>query len=48
MTLNEKTDSTDVPVREGDVIDVPYSAAKVVPYGLATLINHLGIGMAAF
>jgi hypothetical protein len=33
-----------MPVQESDVIDVPYSTAKVVPYGVASLIEHIGIG----
>jgi polysaccharide export outer membrane protein len=33
-----------MPVQEGDVIDVPYSTAKVVPYGVASLIERIGIG----
>jgi polysaccharide export outer membrane protein len=37
-------ENANMPVREGDVIDVPYSTAKVVPYGVATLIQRIGIG----
>jgi polysaccharide export outer membrane protein len=33
-----------MPVQESDVIDVPYSTAKVVPYGVASLIERIGIG----
>jgi polysaccharide biosynthesis/export protein len=41
-------EEANMPVQEGDVIDVPYSAAKIVPYGAASLAERVGIGLAAF
>jgi len=44
LTAVVNVQDASMPVREGDVIDVPYSTAKVVPYGVASIIEHLGIG----
>jgi protein involved in polysaccharide export with SLBB domain len=44
LTTVVNVDNANMAVREGDVIDVPYSTAKVVPYGVATLIQRIGIG----
>lgn len=38
-------DTTDMPVQEGDLVDVPYSAAKIVPYGVASFLGRVGLGM---
>ena len=48
LTTVVNVEDANMPVQEGDVIDVPYSTAKVVPYGVATLIEHVGVGLAAF
>ena len=48
LTTVINVEDANMPVQEGDVIDVPYSTAKVVPYGVATLIEHVGVGFAAF
>jgi polysaccharide export outer membrane protein len=48
VTTVVNVEDANMPVREGDVIDVPYSTAKVVPYGVATLIEHVGVGFPAF
>ena len=44
LTTVVNVEDANMPVLEGDVIDVPYSSAKVVPYGVAELIEHIGIG----
>jgi polysaccharide biosynthesis/export protein len=43
-TVSLDLDTTDMPVQEGDVLDVPYSTAKVVPYGVSYLISRVGLG----
>jgi polysaccharide biosynthesis/export protein len=48
LTTVVNVEDANMPVREGDVIDVPYSTAKVVPYGVASLIEHVGIGLPMF
>ena len=48
LTTVLNVEDANMPVREGDVIDVPYSTAKVLPYGVATVIEHVGLGFAAF
>ena len=37
-------EDANMPVLESDVIDVPYSTTKVVPYGVATIIRNIGFG----
>ena len=44
LTTLINVEDADMPVQEGDVIDVPYSTAKVVPYGVADFIEHVGVG----
>ena len=48
LTTAINVEEANMPVQEGDIIDVPYSTAKIVPYGVATLIEHVGVGLAAF
>lgn len=48
LTTVINVEDANMPVQEGDVIDVPYSTAKVVPYGVATFIQHVGVGFPAF
>jgi polysaccharide export outer membrane protein len=41
----------DIPVQDGDVIDVPYSAVKMVPYGIASILGrsfYLGASLPIF
>ena len=44
LTTLINVEDADMPVQEGDVIDAPYSTAKVVPYGVANFIEHVGVG----
>jgi len=46
----DKGHASDIPVQEGDVIQVPYSSVKIAPYGLGYLIGKVGVGanIAAF
>jgi polysaccharide biosynthesis/export protein len=48
LTTVVNVEDANMPVQESDVIDVPYSTAKVVPYGVASLIEHVGIGLPMF
>ncbi len=45
VTLPLDLDSTDMPVQEGDVVNVPYSAAKILPYGVVSFLGRVGLGM---
>jgi polysaccharide biosynthesis/export protein len=44
VTFSLALDTTDMPVQEGDVVDVPYSAAKIVPYAVASFLGRVGLG----
>jgi len=44
LTTVVNVEDANMPVQESDVIDVPYSTAKVVPYGVVSLIERIGIG----
>jgi protein involved in polysaccharide export with SLBB domain len=35
----------DIPVREGDVVDVTYSNIKIVPYAVYNLITKIAVGV---
>ena len=37
----KKGEQTDIPIQEGDIIEVSYSNAKIVPYGLYTAITSV-------
>ena len=50
VTFPVDLETTDMVVQEGDLIDVPYSTAKIVPYGVASFVSRMGVGasLAAF
>jgi polysaccharide export outer membrane protein len=49
MTANinriQKGQDSDIPLQEGDVVDVEYSPVKVVPYSVYYLVNKIGFGV---
>jgi hypothetical protein len=38
----------DVPVRANDVIDIPYSVAKIGPYVVYNIVSHMAVPVPAF